>query len=177
MFSLTCFTKSVENRCSRFWWVCVLSDVKTTSVPHEFGGAKRERLLDKVSATSMRTAEVTVCIIPERLLDRPRQLPHAWKPRLSKTKSTMLRPGYLFCSWSTTTSAPSPFTKSMSSPAAVTVPAPRTLATWILMKLVPFVTTTVGFEDQERLLPADTASWSLQRWGSCQLSPTTMRKI
>ena len=39
------------------------------SVPHEFGGAKRER------ATSIRTAEVTICIISERLLDRPRQLP------------------------------------------------------------------------------------------------------
>ena len=32
----------------------------TDSVPHEFGGAKRERLLDKVSATSIRTAEVTI---------------------------------------------------------------------------------------------------------------------
>ena len=45
------------------------------SMPHEFGGAKRERHLDKVSATS-RTAEVTICINSERLLDRPRQLPH-----------------------------------------------------------------------------------------------------
>ena len=34
---------------------------------------KRERLFDKVSATSTRTAEVTVCITPERLPDRPRQ--------------------------------------------------------------------------------------------------------
>ena len=40
-----------------------------------FGGAKKERLLDKVSATLMRTAEVTICIIPEGLLDRPRQSP------------------------------------------------------------------------------------------------------
>ena len=38
--------------------------------------AKRERHLDKVSATSMRTAEVTICITLERLLDRSRQLPH-----------------------------------------------------------------------------------------------------
>ena len=38
--------------------------------------AKRERLLDKDSVTSMRTAEVTICIILERLLDRPRQLSH-----------------------------------------------------------------------------------------------------
>ena len=48
--------------------------------------------LTKVSATSMRTAEVTICIIPEGLLDRPRQLPHAWKPRWSKTTSTVSLP-------------------------------------------------------------------------------------
>ena len=35
--------------------------------------AKREPHLDKVSATSIRTAEVTI----ERLFDRPRQLPYA----------------------------------------------------------------------------------------------------
>ena len=39
--------------------------------------AKREHLLDKVSATPTRTAEVTICIVPERLPDRPRKLPHA----------------------------------------------------------------------------------------------------
>ena len=64
--------------------------------------------------------------------------------------------------------------------AAITVPAPRALANWIPMKPVPTwpaVTTTVGFEVQERPLPADTASWSLQQWGSCQLSPATMRKV
>ena len=30
----------------------------------------------------MRTAEVTICIIPRGLLDRPRQLPHAWRPKI-----------------------------------------------------------------------------------------------
>ena len=45
---------------------------------------KRERLLDKVSATSMRTVEVTIYI-----LDRPRQLPHVWKIKLSKTTITV----------------------------------------------------------------------------------------
>ena len=44
--------------------------------------AKRERLLDKVSATSTRIAEVTICIISERLPDRPRQLPHAWETQV-----------------------------------------------------------------------------------------------
>ena len=38
---------------------------------------------DMVSATTIRTVEVTICIISERLLDRPGQLPYAWKPRLS----------------------------------------------------------------------------------------------
>ena len=35
-------------------------------------GAKRE-LFDKVSAASMRTCEVTICIIPEGLLNRLQQ--------------------------------------------------------------------------------------------------------
>ena len=61
------------------------------SVPHEFGEAKGERYLDKVSATSIRTAEVTICIISERLLDRPRRLPNT-KKRHSKVKLTLLKP-------------------------------------------------------------------------------------
>ena len=43
--------------------------------------AKRERLLGKsqrnIKCHKTRTAEVTICIISERLPDRPRQLPHA----------------------------------------------------------------------------------------------------
>ena len=46
---------------------------------------------------------------PKRLTDRPRQLPHVWKPKLLKRKSTLIR---MFCSWwFASTSAPSPFTK------------------------------------------------------------------
>ena len=57
-----------------------------------------------------------------------------------------------------------PFTKTMLSPVAAvdTVPASGTLASWILMKLVPtwlIVTTTGGFEVQEhrylQILQAD----------------------
>ena len=40
----------------------------------------------------MRTAEVTICIISERLLDRPQHLPHAWGPRLSETTTTVSLP-------------------------------------------------------------------------------------
>ena len=49
-----------------------------------------------------------------------------------------------------------------------------------LMKPVPtwrIDTTTVGFEVKECPLLADTASWSRQRWESCQPSSTTMRKV
>ena len=38
----------------------------------------------------MRTVEVTNCMILEGLLNRPGQLPYAWKPRLLKTTSTVL---------------------------------------------------------------------------------------
>ena len=48
-------------------WGAVMSRSKSS-----LAEAKREHLLDKVSATSTRTAEVTICIIPERLPDRPR---------------------------------------------------------------------------------------------------------
>ena len=40
----------------------------------------------------MRTAEVTICIIPEGLLDRSQQLPHAWRLKSSKTTSTVSLP-------------------------------------------------------------------------------------
>ena len=59
------------------------------SVLHEFGGAKRDRHLDRVSATSIRTAEVTICIISQRLLHRPRQLPKT-KKRHSEMKLALL---------------------------------------------------------------------------------------
>ena len=52
---------------------------------HTDSRSKEGAPFDKVGATSM----VTICVIPERLLDRPQQLPHAWRPRLSKTTSTV----------------------------------------------------------------------------------------
>ena len=61
-------------------------------LPHSDSRSKEGAPLDKVSTTSMRTAEVTICIISERLLDRPQQSPHTWRPRLSKTTSTVSLP-------------------------------------------------------------------------------------
>ena len=123
----------------------------------------------------MRTAEVTICIIPERLLDRPQQLPHDWRPRLTKTTSTGSLPRVsnvlLMVVYHDIRTEPIHEINAISRCAIITVPAPRTLASWIPIKPVPTwlaVTTTVGFEVQERPFPADTASWSLQRWGSYQ---------
>ena len=63
--------------------------------------AKRERLLDKVSATSTRTAEVAICIIPERLPDRPQQLPDAWETQVVEddVHNVIAQGIEMFCSW------------------------------------------------------------------------------
>ena len=57
-----------------------------------------------VHAQKSRTAEVTICIIPEGLLDRSRQLPYVWKnPGCRRQRPRCHCPGYrMFCSlWST----------------------------------------------------------------------------
>ena len=60
------------------WYITPTEHAPTTLYATRICEAKRERYFDKVSATSIRTtAEVTICIISKRLLDRPRQLPHA----------------------------------------------------------------------------------------------------
>ena len=125
---------------------------------------------------STRTAEVTICIISERLPDRPRQLPHAWETQVVEddvhsVKAQGIEDVLLMVVH---------HDKAISRCAVVTVPAPRALASWTPMKPVPpwpAVTTTVDFEVQGVPASADTANWTLQRWGSYQPLPTTVRKV
>ena len=139
-------------------------------------------LLDKVSATAIRTAEVTICIISERLLDRPRQLPHAWRPRLSKTTSTVSLPRvsnvlFMVVHHDIRTEPIHEF-NTFSRCAVSTVLAPRTLTNLSPKQLVPnwpAFTTTVGFKVQE-CPPLQTLKAGLQRWRSCQLFPSEMTK-
>ena len=51
--------------------------------------ATAQRLHRRATGALFDSVEVTIGIISERLLDRPGQLPYAWKPRLSKTTSTV----------------------------------------------------------------------------------------
>ena len=89
-------------------------------------------------AQKSRTAEVTICIIPEGVLDRSGQIPYAWKPRLSKTTSTVslsrVSNVLLMIIHYDIHTELSQEINTISHCAVITVPSPRTLANWILMK-------------------------------------------
>ena len=81
--------------------------MKTASVPHKFGGAKSERLFDKVIVTLMQTAEVTICIISKdcSIAFDSYRMPE--DPSCRRQHSRCHCPGHrMFCSWSSTTTFP-----------------------------------------------------------------------
>ena len=126
-----------------------------------------------------RTAEVTICIILKGLLDRPRQLPHAWKLKLSKMTSTSVIAQGIECSHGR---LPRPShqdhsrNQCISHHAVITVSAPRPWPARFqeLMPTWQAVTTTEGFRGPGALVFCSPASQFPPTMG---IVPTFLTKI
>ena len=138
---------------------------------------RSERLLDKVSATLMQTAEVTISKISQKKTARsPSTVTACLKTQvvednvhgvIFQASNVLLmvvhhdiRTEILHEINANSRYAVSKFPRRELWP----VGFPEPVLTW------PAVTTTGGFEDQERPFPVDSATRSLQRWGSRESS-------
>ena len=100
-------------------------------VAHEEDLMQQVAESQRFSGTSMRTAEITVCRI-QRTASPPSTVTACLETQVVEEKIHIDCPRYgMFCSWwFASTSAPSPFTKTMSSPVTAVESRAEDLASW-----------------------------------------------